>query len=551
MLGSAAKWKIDSWVAPAIVFSLALLLFSINLDRPPHPDELHHVLAAQHLLETGRPVLAEGEYWRGILYTWLVAISYEVFGEGLASARIPAVLLVALVAPILFLWVRREAGSLAAWLTAVLFISSPFTVEIAQFCRFYSLQIVFFTLGAICVYYALAAAEILWRRVLLGALATVLLALAYEHQVTSLAGIVGIAVWIFGLLVHRAFFNPGTGQAVRKGLIALFVVAGVLAVVAVTMTGLLEWAWDWFRYVQVFNADRRNEFWFYHLFYILYYPTLWSLVGFLAVFAIMRNPRLAWFSVSVFGISFLFFSFAATKGTRYFSFAPPFMTILWGVGLAYILPLLWRYAQATRIRLIETFELPNQLSSRIVTAGIYLAIAIVVVTNPFWLRTAAMIGNVALPFETPTTDWRAAREALAPRTTNADIMITTEELGAIYFLGRSDVRFSPSKFEELRGDERKEFGLDYRTGRPVISTPESLEQLIECFPRGLIVGPIEDWGSPILINKAVQAILLEHAEPIEVPKESYLYAWGWERETPEITSDYCSDLSRFSGREMR
>ena len=51
------KWLIVSLVmliVSPILFVLALLLFSINLDRAPHPDELHHLLAAQHLLETGK-----------------------------------------------------------------------------------------------------------------------------------------------------------------------------------------------------------------------------------------------------------------------------------------------------------------------------------------------------------------------------------------------------------------------------------------------------------------------------------------------------------------
>ena len=551
MLGSAEKWKIDSWVAPAMVFSLALLLFSINIDRPPHPDELHHVLAAQHLLETGHPLIGEGEYWRGILHTWLVAISYEVFGEGLASARIPAVLLVAFVAPILFLWVRREAGSLAACLTAVLFISSPLTVEIAQFSRFYALQMFSFVLGTLCFYYALVAAVSPPRRVLLGALASGLLVLAISAQITSIIGMVGIAVWTFGLVAQKVFFDPVTNQGVKKGLATLLIVAGILIILAATLTDVLEWALESYRRTQLFNADNRNEFWFYHLRFLLFYPTLWSLVGVVAVFAIVQSPRLAWYAISVFSISFLLMSFAGPKATRYLSFAPPFLAIMWGVGLAYVVPPLWRYAGATKIRLIETLALPKRLSSVAGTTVVVVVLTIVVLMNPFWLRTATVIGNVALPLETPMTEWRAAREALVSWTTDADIMITTEELGAIYFLGRSDVRYSPSKLAELRPDQRFEFSIDHRTGRPIMSKPESLEQLIDCFERGIVVGPIEHWGNPILISEAVQAVLSRHAKPIEVPKESHLYAWGWAREPRETKPDYCSDLRRFSGRQMR
>ncbi len=163
-----------------------------------------------------------------------------------------------------------------------------------------------------------------------------------------------------------------------------------------------------------------------------------------------------------------------------------------------------------------------------------------------------MIGNVALPGEVPTTDWRAARNALAWWTENADIMITTEELGAIYFLGRSDVRYSPSKLGEIasRGQDF-EFGIDWRTGRPVISKAESVKRLIDCFPSGFVVGPVKDWGNPILISDEIQDILKRYAEPIDVPKRSYLYAWGWDHAPPEPRPSYCAGLERFSGRKTR
>ena len=199
-------------------------------------------------------------------------------------------------------------------------------------------------------------------------------------------------------------------------------------------------------------------------------------------------------------------------------------------------------------KLHPRFVLSEEL---LVRDNLALALAIVFVMNPFWIRTAALIGNIALPMEIPATDWRAAREALAAWTERADMMIMTEELGAIYFLGRSDVRFSPSKLGELRRDQQHEFGIDHRTGRPVISTPESVEQLIECFPQGFVVGPIEHWGNPILISDEIQTILRRHAEPIQVPERSYLYAWGWKRESTSTQPAYCLNLMRFSGRQPR
>ena len=351
------------WVAPALLFFIALLLFSINLDRPPNGDELHHVLAAQHLLETGRPLIGEGEYRRGILHTWMVAISYELFGEGIASARIPAVLLVALVAPILFFWVRREAGSLAAWLTAGLFISSPFTVEIAQFSRFYAIQIFSFVLGVLFYYYTLTAAVSLSQRIFMGVLAIVLLYLAVSAQVTSLFGLVGVALWTLGFALQRVYFNAETSSAIRKIFTISLIVFSVVVPLMVIQTDVLQWASDGYRTTQLFNVERQNEFWFYHLRFLLFYPTLWTLVGIIAVFAVIHSNRLAWLAICVFGISFLLMSFAGTKATRYISFAPPFLAILWGIGLASIVPLLLRYVRESQVRLIETFALPQRLGT--------------------------------------------------------------------------------------------------------------------------------------------------------------------------------------------
>ena len=537
-------------IAPLFVFAIAVLLFTINLDRPPHPDELYHALAAKGLLETGRPVLAEGEYWRGILHTRMVAVSYAIFGEGLASARLPAVALAALVAPVLFFWVRRETGLLAAWMTALLFISSPFTVEIAQFSRFYALQTFAFVLGSVCFYYALIGTATLPWRLLQGAFAFGFLILATSAQITSLVGILGIAVWTAGILARRIFLDSAVSSSVRKIAVTTVIALVILVILAATMTGFLEPVVQRYLQTPLHAAARVDEFWFYYFRLLLFYPTLWTLFGVLAIFAVLDSPKIAWLAVSVFSFGFLLMSFAAWKATRYISFALPFLAIVWGIGLAGAVSLLRPHLIATRKRLADTLALSQRINSAVATIVMALALIILILGNPFWLRTAAVIGNVALPGEEPATDWRAARDALAPWVAQADIMITTEELGAIYFLGRSDIRFSPSKFNEIPLDQRFEFGIDPRTGRPIITKPESVERLIECFPSGFIVGPSKHWGDPILISDVIQAILRRHARPIGVPERSHLYAWGWKRRPASAQPPNCSNLTRFSGRRL-
>jgi hypothetical protein len=479
----------------------------------------------------------------------MVAASYAIFGEGLSSARLPTVMFEALVALILFLWVRREANILAAWLTAILFVSSPFTVEIAQFSRFYALQNFAFVLGSACVFYALVGISNVAWRILLGTIAVALLTLATSVQITTFVGTLGIAIWTGGVLVHRAFFCSTANSSMRRVAVTVIVALGVLMIVAATTTDVHERFWELFRRTPLHAAERANQFWFYYLRLLLFYPTLWTLIGVFAILAILNSPRLGWLAITIFGLSFVLMSFAGWKATRYLSFSIPFLYIVWGMGLEQVSQFLRNHVIAWRKQLADKFALPERFGLTAATMSMVVATMIVILANPFWLRTATVIGNVALPGETPITDWRLARDALASWVSDADIMITTEELGAIYFLGRSDVRFSPSKLNEIPRDQRFEFGIDHRTGRPIITKPESIEQLIKCFPKGFIVGPIEHWGNPILISDEIQRILSRHAEPIEVPQRSHLYAWGWKREPDSTQPAYCSNLMRFSGRQ--
>lgn len=544
----------DGRLAPLAVFLIAALFFCINLGRPPHPDELHHALAAQHLFEAGRPMLADGEYWRGYTHTWMVAASYAIFGESLVSARIPSVLFVALTAALMFSWVRSEVGKLAAWIAVGLFITSPFTVEIAQFSRFYALQMFSFVLGAFCLFRASADQVTLQRRAVFGIIAIASFTLAVQAQVTTFVGLIGAGVWVAALLVQRVYFDPSASRASRLGLTALIVLGGALIFAVAALTSLFALAWEYYRETPLFAANLRNEFWFYHLRFLLFYPTLWSLVGVLTVLAVIHRPRLAWYCASIFGFGFLLMSLAGFKATRYLSFAPPFLMILWGIAFAYITPALRSLSEKTLAQFKSTMAWPQKTRSMICSSVVVVVMAILAITNPFWLRTATVMAGVDLPGEAPTPDWRAAQATLKPWIERADVVVAVEELGSIYFLGRADVALSASKlreipyFHDLPPDQYSEFDIDPRTGRPVISTAESLERLMQCFPQGLVVGPISMWEGPILgMNTGIRDLLSRSAQPIDVPEKSRLYAWGWSHSPAEQQPDYCSTLSQFSG----
>ena len=97
--------------------------------------------------------------------------------------------------------------------------------------------------------------------------------------------------------------------------------------------------------------------------------------------------------------------------------------------------------------------------------------------------------------------------------------------------------------------EQREFGLDHRTGRPVIGTRESLERILDCYPTGIVVGPAAHWGRPELINGDLAALITARTRPLELPRRSQLRASVWEHPVPTPTPEHCEGLPSFASRK--
>ncbi|MFO1048577.1 MAG: hypothetical protein U1E52_11850 [Geminicoccaceae bacterium] len=527
---------------PLVLFASCVLLYSIHLGRMAHPDEYYHILAAKGLLETGEPRIAEGLYTRVFLHTWLVAKSFAVFGESLAAARIPSLLATACLVVAMFVWLRREAGSLAAWIGAGLFALSPFTIEIAQFCRFYALQALTMFVAAVMVHAGVRELRSQPRRAaMLLAGSAVPIVLAIYLQSTSLLGCAGLGLWAVGAAGLPWLADPVVPRRHKIFAVAAAVALGALGVALALHSGVASDLWQQYRWAPYFNQRASDQFWFYHQWYSLLYPTLWPLTGFLALLAITLLPQPASMAALVFAVGFLLNSFAASKAMRYIAYAQPFLFILWGIAVAGLWPRLAAFSDRLRGKLTD------QLGGSRVLAGALMvgAVLFLGVGNAATLRSVALLADVTIPPEQPRTNWPAARAELAPWLERADVVVSTEELGHLYFLGRYDVRFSPSKMDELLPSEQHEFGLDYRTGRPVIGTRDSLERILECYPTGVIVGPSAHWGRPELINPDLSALIAAHAQELPLPARSQLRAYVWEHGPANDAGGRCDGLPTF------
>jgi hypothetical protein len=295
----------------------------------------------------------------------------------------------------------------------------------------------------------------------------------------------------------------------------------------------------------LFNQDTQDQFWFYHAWFSLLYPTLWPLTGVLGLVAVVARPRPAAFALVVFALAFLLNSLAAAKSLRYLVYAQPFLFAVWGVALAALWSPLRDFLARLRRELgdgLAELGRPYRPLSWALAAG---ALLFLLLGNPSWLRTGAILADVTVPPEQPMADWPRARPALEPWLRRADVVVTTEELATLYYLGRFDVRFSRSKLAELDDEEQKEFGIDFRTGRPVISTTESMARVFACYTSGVVLGPWATWNNPKLIDAQTARLIEERARPIPLPPGTHMFAFGWERPAgaPPPPPD-CADLPR-------
>jgi len=547
--GRAASRIGSGWQAPLFLCLAAGLLYTVNLDRLPNPDELHHALAARGLLEDGTPRIAEGIYERGLLYTWMVAGSYALFGDSLFVARLPAVACMALLVGALFCWIRREAGPLAAWIGAGLFAVSPFAVDMAQFSRFYAPQCLTFFVGAVLVHEAVLTTDGLRRRLLLGALALPPLLLAVYFQPTTLMGLVGVGLWGAGALAIPWLADPAVPR--RRKLLTLggVLLAGTIAAAAALATGIPQDFWRQYRWSPLFNQGLEDRFWFYHAWYSLLYPSLWPATGLLALVALAARPRAGSFALVVFAVAFLLNSLGAAKNLRYLVYAQVFLFVLWGIALAQLWPLLQGFGRDLRSALAKALDRLAPGLGRLGTVLLAGGVLVLLATNPFWLRTASFLGDFSIPPEQPPPNWPMVHDRLMPLVTQADVVVTTEELATLYFLGRYDVRFSPSKMNELPEEEQHEFGRDHRTGRPVITNEQSLLRIFACYPKGVILGPTASWNNPILISEHLADLIRANAEPVALPPASRIFAYAWDNPPSVPRRPECAGLPRFPAGE--
>ena len=541
-----SRARLRTAATAGVVALIALAVRLAQLDHAPFIDEMNHVLAARSLLEDGDLAILDGRpYGRAWLFTYLVAALYRVLGVGLEIGRLPAVIGGVLLVCLFFIWLRRVGGAVAGWVAALLLCFAPISIYLSQWVRFYTLHALFFWIFVLSVYRLTEGGK---RALWIGVGATALL-IALHLQETTLVGLGGLSAWLAVLYVPSLL--RGWWRSPRRTWIGVAAAAMALTGLGVVFaTGVVESTLARFGVVDDWAASRAGNVRFYHQLLEDQYGLLWALWPVAFLVALTRAPRSASLFGAIFAVALVFHSLAAWKSERYLFYALPGMLAVWGLAVAAFVPWL-----TERLRDLLA-RIPGPIPGRLTGIGVSAALVLVGLfaaagVDAFRLSREMMLRPDA-EWETPAghlgewyrgwPDWASARNLLAPVSDSAAVMISSNDLSALFYLDRVDYVLSAGRLMQFDGSRSLEFALDWKTGRPVISAVESIDLIMDCQPSGLIVVEEHVWGWSGGVPDSTAAFIASQTDEVPLPPEVGLLAFRWRN--PVTASDsLCARLS--------
>lgn len=540
----AQDWRF----AVLFLFTFSVLIRFIDIDRPPHVDELYHIMAAQGWLAYGEPRIADGLYTRAELFTILVAGALGVFGDNLVAARLPSVVAGSLLVVAVFLWTRMVAGSAAAWIAALFLCLSSLSFQLFLWTRFYALHALVFWLGAIGIYALLEERLGLRTKFALAFASGLALLLALHLQLLTLIGLAAIAVWFCLAVGLPSWWSGGLGPRWRA--LAVIGAAAILAFIAADAAGVLDSLWQRYRWAPLHAAAHRNEVWFYHLLLLERYQAIWPFFPILALIALAVKPKPALFCFCIFTVIFVLESFGGMKDQRYLLFAMPFFYALCAIALAAILGRLWGVLSGAAERAAAAL-LPDALRRPAKWVALGATLLFLIGANGSTAKTALMFAGVRLSGDgdgigigkaPDGADWSAASGPLRPWLEQASVVLTMGEEFTLYYLGDFDVLIDRNRAGELGEGE---FVVDPRNGRPIVSEAASLERIFECYRDGVIIVDTDVWREPNRVGEVMADLIEQRTTRVDLPTTPRIKLFHWEHPGSEMP-ERCADLPKLA-----
>lgn len=501
----------------------ALVLWAMArglLVHVPLYDELLHFLSAQGLRERGELAIANGEYTRAWLYTYLVSYSFALFGETLVAARIPALLGALCLVAAVAVWVTRRAGVLAGGIAAGCLGLVPATVDLAVFARFYTVHALVILAMAIALFAALEPGAKRSTRLRFLGLTLILLPLAMHLQDSTVVaagaltcGVAGVLamdhwVWVRGFVLRHPW-QVMIGAALAAG----------LGLVAVNAMGLLVQM----QQVPLWNAWAVGRPHYYLMALAAEIPLLWPLFPVAMVFALVVQPRLALFCGLVLLSGLAVHSIAGQKAIRYIYYLLPFFCVVWGcalAGAAFLVRSAWERSQ---------FRWHGHAELAVLALA-----ALVLIGSEEGQAAAKMLAGRAKPADAlglttlAEPEWQPIVPVLQPLLTKADRVVTSNAMKSLYYFGRYDYELNASIVPETLTQE--EFGVDQRTGKQAIGAADSIQRVLAAPGATLVVLEDEKIDLDAGVSRDSMQVIEASCTPVELPPDTGVHAWFCQRQ---------------------
>jgi hypothetical protein len=128
-------------------------------------------------------------------------------------------------------------------------------------------------------------------------------------------------------------------------------------------------------------------------------------------------------------------------------------------------------------------------------------------------------------------DWKAAAQEFAPQLRTAEVVVASTEAAPLYYLDRLDYLLRPVIIA-LDTVLVPEFGPDPKSHRPVVTTPESVQVLLECHATGLILIEEKEWDLASGVPPATAEFIRQNTERLSVPADLRIRAYQWRTARP-------------------
>jgi hypothetical protein len=513
-----------------LVFVVALVVLLIGASSPNvQNDEFLTLLASRSYQHDGTFRILEGEYWRARGFSALVGWTFWLFGRAdVFIARLPSVLAEAALATALFAWIRQRAG-LAGGLVAVLLLClSSQSLAIAHFARFYSIQALMIWLGSIAVF-AIGGAPSRAGAIVSAVIALACFAIALHLQVTTFIALVALFAWIgLDVVVLRLRIDIPPRILAAIGLVALAILAAGAIYVYPNFKA---------RFVQapLWAQQLESDFAFYLRDWQSGMPLLLGLFPLAVIVAMGRWPRETVFCLLMVAIPFVIHSIAGSKHPRYISYVLPFFFAVWSLAIVSTAPFIVRSVEAAGQTLGRLYSERSPRHQAFAVAAIVAALGLfALATNPFYARGAKSLVVDALKIarhparafdDAAYPPWTGQAAALRAAVGNSRVLVSADDLAAITYFRPQDLTLWRSRIDDI--DPSVEFGRDFRTGRSVISTPDSISALVACVDDGVLIVPKQRWRNAINVMPATADRIEQVMTPVTPPVPGFLiFKWG-------------------------